>query len=60
MTNFRISFRDDTDNAVLEAEKISGSGVFENLLVDSSKADNKTYIFYSDVGLISAFRRLFG
>ncbi len=59
VTNFRAGFRNDTENHVLEAEKIKGSGIFENLLVDSSLLSGKTHIFFLESGIIPFFRRLF-
>lgn len=45
-TNFRLGFRGDTENAVLEVENIGGEGVFDNLLVDSEKVSDKSYKRY--------------
>lgn len=44
----RSSFRDDTENSVLEVGKKGGNGVFNNLLIDSSKVQNKTYRRYTE------------
>ena len=46
VTNLRANFRDDTENAVLEADKLGGDGVFDNLLVNSDKVADKTYKYY--------------
>ena len=42
-TNLRITFRRETDNAVLEAARFFGSGTFDNLLIDRDKVNNHTY-----------------
>ncbi len=48
VTNFRASFRSDTENAVLEADKFGGNGVFDNLLVNGNIVADKSYKFYKE------------
>ena len=48
VTNFRAGFRSDTENAVLEAEKFGGNGVFDNLLVNGKIVADKSYKFYKE------------
>lgn len=43
VTNARLSFRDDTDNAVLQTSRFFGKGTFDNLLVDSTRVRDKSY-----------------
>ncbi len=58
VSNMRIDFRDDTENSVLETDKI-GTGFFDNLLVDSSKSADKTYKMYKKGSLLWMFTQLF-
>ncbi len=60
VSNFRAGFRDDTVNSVLIAEKSGGSGIFENLLVNSNIVSDKTHKRYSEGSLFMFFKRLFG
>lgn len=46
VTNLRSSFRGDTENAVLVVEELGGSGVFDNLLVNSDNVSDKSYKRY--------------
>lgn len=55
----RSSFRDDTENSVLEVGKSGGNGVFNNLLVDSSKTQNKAYKRYTEGSFLWFIRCLF-
>ncbi|MBE6771395.1 MAG: hypothetical protein E7547_04535 [Ruminococcaceae bacterium] len=48
VTNFRAGFRSDTENAVLEADKFGGNGVFDNLLVNGKIVADKSYKFYKE------------
>lgn len=52
VSNLRSNFRDDTQNAVLEVGKPGGIGVFDNLLVDSSKVADKSYKRYTQGTLL--------
>lgn len=55
----RSSFRDDTENSVLKVGKSGGSGVFEHLLVDNSKVNNKTYKLYTEGSFLYFLRNMF-
>lgn len=58
-TNLRLSFRDDTQNYILELGEMGGSGVFENLLADSSKTVNWAYKTYLRGNIVWFIRHLF-
>lgn len=55
----RSGFRDDTENSVLKVGKPGGNGVFNNLLVDSSNVQNKSYKRYTEGSLFWFIRNLF-
>lgn len=59
VTNMRIDFRDSTDNTVLEG-RTSGTGVFENLSVDTGRLNtNLTYRFFLKESPVYTIRALF-
>ncbi len=43
VTNARLTFRGDTENAVLQTSRFFGKGTFDNLLVESSRVKDKSY-----------------
>lgn len=55
----RSSFRGDTRNSVLEVEKSGGDGVFNNLLIDSSNVQNKSYKRYTEGSILWLIKNLF-
>lgn len=59
VTELRSSFRGDTKNSVLEVGKSGGSGVFDNLLIDSSKVQNKAYKRYMEGSFLWLIKNLF-
>ena len=55
----RAGFRDDTENTVLDVGKSGGSGVFNDLLVDSSKVSHKAYKRYTNGSFFWIINKLF-
>ncbi len=43
VTNARLTFRGDTENAVLQTSRFFGKGTFDNLLVESSRVKDRSY-----------------
>ena len=60
VTNTRLSFRDDTDNAVLQTTRFFGKGTFDNLLVESSRVRDKSYLRFTRGSIFRLFNILFG
>ncbi len=58
VNNMRIDFREDTENTVLEADKV-GTGVFDNLSIRSDRVKDKSYRIYKSGGLIWMYNQLF-
>lgn len=58
-SNFRAGFRGDTENSVLVTEEFSGSGVFDNLLVNSNDVSDRTHKRFVDGSLFCFLNRLF-
>ena len=57
--SLRISFRGDTENAVLETSRFFGSGTFDNLLIDRNRVQNRTYRRFQKGTLFWLFNQLF-
>ncbi len=55
----RTGFRDDTKNSVLEVGKSGGDGVFEHLLVNTSKVNGKIHKLYTEGTFLYFLRNLF-
>lgn len=55
----RAGFRDDTENTVLDVGKSGGSGVFNDLLVDSSKVSHKAHKRYTNGSFFWIINKLF-
>ena len=60
VTNTRITFRDDTRNAVLKTTRFFGSGTFDNLLVRASDSADKSYLRFVRGNLFWWLNRIFG
>lgn len=59
VSNFRADFRGDTENDVLVVEESGGSGVFENLIVNSNIVSDKSYKKYTEGSFLNLIKRLF-
>lgn len=59
VSNFRADFRGDTENSVLISEKSGGSGVFENLIVNSNIVSDKSYKSYAEGSFFNLLKRFF-
>ncbi len=62
VNNLRCGFRYETrkNNAVLVATEAGGTGVFDNLLVESHKFSGLTHLPYKEGSIYNFFVRLFG
>ncbi len=59
VTNFRAGFRGDTENSVLVVSENGGSGVFDNLLVNSNDVADKTHRKYTEGSFFMILKNLF-
>ena len=60
VTNARLSFRSDTNNAVLQTSRFFGNGTFDNLLVESSHVRDKSYLRFMRGSIFRLWNILFG